>query len=132
MFLCLFLSCHKFSPYLVFVSDELSAILARTVQERRVENGRVRRGFKVSFGKGRIKRVHTHRENRNITKLEMCFCRSLVVLPVSLTVMGVTGTKFGEFCGSSTPHNKCIGANKTDGYRVACSGGFRDQYLEDG
>ncbi|XP_050057896.1 protein singed wings 2 isoform X1 [Aphis gossypii] len=59
-----------------------------------------------------------------------------VVVLTSATVLSYrvvsAGTKLGELCSSSTPQNKCLSANKTDGYRVACSGGFREDYsIED-
>ncbi|VVC38278.1 Leucine-rich repeat,Leucine-rich repeat domain, L domain-like,Leucine-rich repeat, typical subtype [Cinara cedri] len=47
------------------------------------------------------------------------------MLPIAVAL----GTKLSEFCASQTPQNKCVGVNKTDGYRVACSGGFHEDYL---
>ncbi|XP_025195558.1 protein singed wings 2 isoform X2 [Melanaphis sacchari] len=50
------------------------------------------------------------------------------VTVLSLYRVVSAGTKLGELCASSTAQNKCMSANKTDGYRVACSGGFREDY----
>ncbi|XP_022179780.1 protein singed wings 2 isoform X1 [Myzus persicae] len=50
------------------------------------------------------------------------------VVQLSLHQVVSAGTKFGELCSSPTPQNKCMSVNKTDGYRVTCSGGFREDY----
>lgn len=47
----------------------------------------------------------------------------------TLPIAESSGTRLSEFCASQSPQNKCVGVNKTDGYRVACSGGFHEDYL---
>ncbi|XP_025410140.1 protein singed wings 2 [Sipha flava] len=52
----------------------------------------------------------------------------LATIPTPPIVVAVT-VKLSEFCALPTPQNKCISVNKTDGYRVACSNGFHEEYL---
>lgn len=60
------------------------------------------------------------------------FFRSLAILcGFSLLFVIAVGSKLGELCAFPTPQNKCMSANRTDGYRVACSGGFHDDFSAD-
>lgn len=60
--------------------------------------------------------------------MQSTYFRSAATIPAPPIVAAVT-VKLSEFCASPTPQNKCISVNKTDGYRVACSNGFHEDYL---